>query len=85
MFRVILDERKRREIDPTLAVLRECAEEARQGGKEGEYERKRLEELLGFFETMTNWYHEISRLSTSLVIKFVKLGAKVTKMLGRAS
>ena len=85
MFRVILDERKRREIDPTLAVLRECAKEAKQGGKEEEYERERLEELLGFFETMTTWYHEISRLSTSLVIKFVKLGAKVTKMLGRAS
>src|SRR5947207_13827128 len=28
MFRVVLDERKRREIDPTLAVLRECIAEA---------------------------------------------------------
>ena len=29
MFRIILEERKRREIDPTLAVLRECVEQAR--------------------------------------------------------
>ena len=85
MFRVILEERKRREIDPTLAVLRECAKSAQEGGKEEEYQRKRLEELLGFFETMTAWYHEICQLSTSLIIKFVRLGGKVTKMLGRAS
>ena len=85
MFRVILEERKRREIDPTLAVLRECVKSAQKGGKEEEYQRKRLEELLGFFETMTTWYHEICQLSTSLIIKFVRLGGKVTKMLGRAS
>src|SRR5881227_1837778 len=28
MFRVVLDERKRREIDPTLKLLRECIAEA---------------------------------------------------------
>jgi len=28
MFRVILEERKRREIDPTLAILRECVADA---------------------------------------------------------
>src|SRR6201993_1563522 len=30
MFRAVLDERKRREIDPTLAMLRECIAEAEQ-------------------------------------------------------
>src|SRR6266436_648674 len=30
MFRLVLDERKRREIDPTLAMLRECLTEAGQ-------------------------------------------------------
>ena len=29
MFRVVLDERKRREIDPTLRMLRECIAEPR--------------------------------------------------------
>ena len=28
MFRMVLDERKRREIDPTLVMLRECLAEA---------------------------------------------------------
>ena len=31
MFRIVLDERKRREIDPTVALLRECAAQARPG------------------------------------------------------
>src|SRR5688572_8203597 len=31
LFRIVLDERKRREIDPTIAVLRECASQAKPG------------------------------------------------------
>src|SRR6516165_1619478 len=31
MFRVVLDERKRREIDPTLTILRECIAEVSEG------------------------------------------------------
>src|SRR5215467_10646298 len=37
MFRIVLDERKRREIDPTLDVLRECIAEAEQGKDTDEY------------------------------------------------
>jgi DNA-binding transcriptional regulator GbsR (MarR family) len=37
MFRVVLDERKRREIDPTLAVLRECIAEAEKDKATDEY------------------------------------------------
>src|SRR6478736_3112940 len=34
MFQIVLDERKRREIDPTLAILRECLAEAVKAGNE---------------------------------------------------
>src|ERR671923_1051045 len=44
MFRVVLDERKRREIDPTLSVLRECIAEA-QTQKTDEYTEHRLRDL----------------------------------------
>src|SRR5882724_10223575 len=37
MFRMVLDERKRREIDPTLAMLRECIAEAEQARKTDAY------------------------------------------------
>src|SRR2546421_8416643 len=37
MFRVVLDERKKREIDPTLAMLRECIAEAEKDGTKDKY------------------------------------------------
>src|SRR5213082_3553654 len=53
MFRVIVEERKRREIDPTLAILRECVAEAKKSKSTDETTRERLAALLDFFETMT--------------------------------
>src|SRR5881227_1751733 len=32
MFRAVLDERKKREIDPTIVLLRECVAEAQRAG-----------------------------------------------------
>lgn len=81
LFRVVLDERKRREIDPTLALLRDCVAEAEKS-KADEHTRQRLSELLNFFETMANWYEHIRRLPTAAVIKFVKAGEKILKTLG---
>lgn len=84
LFRVVLDERKRREVDPTLAILRECVEEAGKN-KADEYTHQRLSGLLDFFETMGGWYDQIRKLPTAAVIKFVKLGDKMLKTLGIGS
>lgn len=84
MFQVVLDERKKREIDPTLAVLRECVAEAAKAGKSEAHTKERLGELLGFFETMTNWYGQIRTLPSGAIVKFVKLGGRVRKWLGLA-
>src|SRR5882724_10164672 len=48
MFRVVLDERKRREIDPTLAMLRDCIGQAENDKATDEYTQERLRELAGF-------------------------------------
>ena len=52
MFRVVLDERKKREIDPTLTVLRECIIDAEKDKETDEYTEQRLRELAEFFDTM---------------------------------
>src|ERR1043166_840814 len=59
MFQIILDERKRREIDPTLAILRECVAEAEKSKSADETTKERLTVLLDFFETMTGWYQQM--------------------------
>ena len=82
MFRVIVDQRKRRETDPTLELLRECVAEAKKPGNSDTYPRQRLADMLEFFEIMTTWCDQTSRMSTSAVQKFVKLGDKVARMFG---
>ena len=85
MFQMILDERKRREIDPTLAVLRECVTGLDKAGRAEAETRKRLLELLEFFETMTSLYLELRPLPASRIRQFVKLKGKVRKLLGVAA
>src|SRR3954467_1039729 len=53
MFRVVLDERKKREIDPTLILLRECIEEADKDKETDEYTEQRLRDLHDFFVMTT--------------------------------
>jgi|ERR1041385_212731 DNA-binding transcriptional regulator GbsR (MarR family) len=80
MFRQVLDQRKKREIDPTVALLRDCVAESEKS--KDEHTRQRLSEMRDFFETMSAWYDQVDALPTAGVIKFVKLGDKMRKLLG---
>jgi len=82
MFRVVLDERKKREIDPTMRMLAECIEQARKDKATDEYTGQKLRELQDFFATTTSWYLQVRQWPTAAVVKFVKLGDKVLKVLG---
>ena len=85
MFQVILDERKQRECEPTRALLRECLADAEKAGKSEQYSKERLAEMLDFFETMMNWYEDMRKLPSGALIKFVKMGGRIKKVLGLAS
>src|SRR5208282_459705 len=64
MARVILDERRRREIDPTVNVLRECVRDVNGKGPSETEMRERLKAMLEFVEMLTSLYAQISRLPT---------------------
>jgi DNA-binding transcriptional regulator GbsR (MarR family) len=81
MFRVIARERKKREIEPTLRVLRDCIDESGKA-KSAPYTRERLAELLNFFEIATNAYDRMEKLPTPAVLKLAKLGDKAFRLLG---
>ena len=51
MFRIIVDERKKREADPVLNMLREAVAEAKKPGAADAYTRERLADMLQFFES----------------------------------
>lgn len=81
MFRVVLDERKRREIDPTLLMLREALAEMKSKGDKDSVTVERLDSLRDFFEVTTSWYNMIRSWPTATLIRFMKLGDKVLKLL----
>ena len=85
MFRVIARERKKREVDPTIRVLREFIEESSKRKTAERATRERLEELLEFFELGTQFYEQMEKLPTPALIKMAKLGDKALKLLGVAS
>jgi DNA-binding transcriptional regulator GbsR (MarR family) len=84
MFRLILDERKRREIDPTVAMLRECLEESTQDTPASRYTKERFNAALQFFEVMIPLYDELRRLPKGSVQALVKLKAQLRSLVGRA-
>jgi DNA-binding transcriptional regulator GbsR (MarR family) len=85
MFRRVLDERKRREIDPTLIMLRECIAEAGRDKSASGLTAVRLKELAEFFETTTAWYEQVRAWPTSALARFVRMGDKVRRLVGRGS
>ncbi len=82
MFETILDERKRREIDPTILLLKQCADEAAANKQESDITRARIGDLLDFMQTMDAWYRQLRNLPRPAMLKFVKLGRKLPKALG---
>lgn len=82
LFKVILDGRKRREVDPTVAVLRECVEQLDASGVSDPYARQRLEEMLVFFEIMTKSYEQVREMSKGELLRLFKMGESLRKLLG---
>ena len=82
LYRQVMDERKRREIDPTLTLLRDCVIDSERSGPEDKYTRERISDLLDFLETMTSWYEQMKKLPTASLLKLARLGEKIRKLLG---
>lgn len=82
MFRVVVDERKKREFDPTMRMLHECVTEAEKDKAADEFTVRRLRELYKFFETTSTLYAQVRRWPTAAMFKLVKTGDKVLKVLG---
>jgi len=81
MFRVIVEERKRREFDPTIVVVRECVAEAKNSSTENAYTRDRMEELLEFIILMSALFDEFRNLSPVAMKGMVKLRGGIRKLL----
>src|SRR6201997_1949672 len=81
IFRIVSEERKRREIDPTLRVLSECVQEVKSTPQSDVYTRERLESMLDFLTTMSGLFEEILRMPMGALKGVGKLRGKVITLL----
>lgn len=81
-FRVIMGERKRREMDPTISLLEQCVAEAKSGGDSDQYTGEQLQKMLEFVEMITVWYSQVDKLSSTSMKRLLTAGAKIATLFG---
>ena len=81
LFRIVVQERKKRELDPTIQVVRECVEQAKKAGPSEAYAHNRLEELLAFIATMDTLFEEFQHLPPAAARGLAKLRGRIRKLL----
>ena len=80
IVRTLVEERKKREIDPTLTLLREVLMQEPASAEE-RHARAQIKEKHDLFELLTDWYADMQRLETERLVQLLKLGTKVQKIL----
>lgn len=80
IVRTLVDERKKREIDPTLTMLRETLMQKPDSDLE-RHAQERMRNMHDLIELMTSWYADVQKLETERLIQLLSLGSKVVKVL----
>jgi DNA-binding transcriptional regulator GbsR (MarR family) len=80
ILRTLAEERKKREVDPTLSVLRELLMH-KPSSEEERYAQAKMTEMHGLIEQLTNWYDDVRHLETERLAALLSLGSKVTRLL----
>lgn len=88
MLMRISAERKRREIDPTIALLAELSERLGNDKNAPAHLRERVTRMHEFISTLATWYEQVRVLPKSTLVTLMKLGGKVARFIlprGKAS
>ena len=80
IFRTLATERRKREIDPTLSMLRDALME-QPSVQEDIHAQARMKQMHAFIEMMTDWLDEVQKMDSATLASLMKMGAKVQKML----
>jgi DNA-binding transcriptional regulator GbsR (MarR family) len=80
LLRTIVRERKAREFDPTLAVLRDCVADP-QFSRLDAAAQKRVRETLALMESLSGWTDEMLGLDTATLARLMKLGSRIQALL----
>jgi DNA-binding transcriptional regulator GbsR (MarR family) len=81
IFRVLAEERRRREIEPTLSMLRSSLLETPTSNAE-RHAQKRMREMHDLIDRLMTWFDEVQKLSPETAMQLMGMGSTVTKVLG---
>lgn len=84
IVRILVQERKKREIDPTLTKLR-ALEMEQPASPADEHAHGRISELRELIELLTGWYDDMNNLETERLVQLLKLGSKIQSFVKKTS
>ena len=76
----LIDERRKREIDPTLSMLRNVLLQ-KDSNPDNEYAMKRMQEMHDLIEMFVAWVNDMQTLNPQRIQKLLRLGSGVNKVL----
>lgn len=80
IFRTLAAERRKREIDPTLSMLRDALME-KPSVPEDIHAQERMKQMHAFIELMTDWLDDVQKMDSATLASLMQMGSKVQKLL----
>jgi DNA-binding transcriptional regulator GbsR (MarR family) len=80
IFRTLAEERRRREMEPTLSMLRSALLE-QPATEEDRIAQERMRGMHDLIELMSDWFDDVQRLDQKTLSQLMKMGAKVQRLL----
>jgi len=80
IFRVLAEERRRREIEPTLSMLRTAL--LQQPVNEADrHAQERMRQMHELIDRLMNWFDDVQKLAPETAMQLMGMGATVTRVL----
>ncbi len=80
IFKTLAEERKKREVDPTLTMLRGAVIENVSSDSD-KFAQQRMKAMHDLIELVSGWFTDVHRLDQDTLVQLMKLGSKVQKLL----
>ena len=80
IFRTLAAERRKRELDPTLSMLRDALME-QPSAAEDIHAQERMKQMHSLIEMMTDWLDDVEKLDSDTLANLMKMGSQVQKLL----
>jgi DNA-binding transcriptional regulator GbsR (MarR family) len=80
IFRVLAEERRRREIEPTLSMLRTALQESPSGPAD-RHAQERMRQMHDLIDRLLTWFDDVQKLAPETVMQLMGMGSTVTRVL----